>query len=58
MDPLVNLIGRGWFFTLLTIISGGGGLAANFAITNFGMVWRGKRLAKIRADQSLINGDR
>lgn len=48
MQPLVDGMGRGWFFTALTVISGGGGLVANFAITRWGMAWRRERLAKTR----------
>ncbi|EED16919.1 hypothetical protein TSTA_019800 [Talaromyces stipitatus ATCC 10500] len=48
MQPLVDAMGIGWFFSLLALISGGGGLAANFAITRFGTIWRGQRLAKTR----------
>ncbi|KAL8741614.1 MAG: hypothetical protein Q9190_005796 [Brigantiaea leucoxantha] len=44
LQPLVSIMGRGWFFTLLAITSGGGGLAANWAITTHGMHWRQQRI--------------
>lgn len=46
LQPLVDAMGRGWYFTLLAIISGGGGLAANGAIIKYGMLWRCQRLSK------------
>ncbi|KAL9003078.1 MAG: hypothetical protein Q9188_004031 [Gyalolechia gomerana] len=44
LQPLVDAIGRGWVFTLLSILSGGGGIAANWLINNRGMAWRHHRL--------------
>ena len=46
LQPLVDVMGRGWFFTLLAFLSGGGGLATNWAINTHGMQWRQQRLAK------------
>ena len=37
LRPLVDLMGLGWFFTLLACLSGGGGLATNWAINTHGM---------------------
>ncbi|TVY68622.1 Itaconate transport protein [Lachnellula suecica] len=51
MQPLVGIMGRGWFFTTLAIISGGGGLVANFVLLKWGMKWRRGRLAKTRKKQ-------
>lgn len=48
LQPLVNVMGRGWFFTLLTVLSGGGGLVADWLIKNKGMEWRRERLEKTR----------
>ena len=48
LQPLVNAIGRGWFFTLLACLSGGGGLATNWAINTHGFQWRQQRLAKTK----------
>ncbi|KAL8933234.1 MAG: hypothetical protein Q9216_006457 [Gyalolechia sp. 2 TL-2023] len=44
LQPLVDVIGRGWVFSLLSILSGGGGLVANWLINNRGMAWRHQRL--------------
>lgn len=46
LQPLVKVIGRGWFFTLLTVLSGGGGLAADWLVKNMGMEWRRERIEK------------
>ena len=48
LQPLVDIIGRGWFFTLLAFVSGGGGLLTNWATNTHGMQWRQQRLAKTR----------
>lgn len=46
LQPLVNAMGRGWYFTVLAILSGGGGIGANWAINTHGMRWRSHRVAK------------
>lgn len=51
LQPLVNVIGRNWFFTMLAISSGGGGLAADWATKRYGMQWRLRRLAKTRESE-------
>lgn len=51
LQPLVNVIGRNWFFTMLAISSGGGGLGADWAIKKYGMQWRLRRLAKVRKSE-------
>ncbi|KAI9716726.1 MAG: hypothetical protein M1828_007588 [Chrysothrix sp. TS-e1954] len=57
LQPLVGAIGRGWFFTLLALVSGGGGFFANLALVNHGMQWREARLAKGEAKiQGLAEG--
>ncbi|KAL9046309.1 MAG: hypothetical protein Q9214_000825 [Letrouitia sp. 1 TL-2023] len=43
LDPLVGIMGRGWFFTLLSVLSGGGGVVANWLINAKGMKWRNCR---------------
>ncbi|MCJ1244024.1 hypothetical protein MMC30_001221 [Trapelia coarctata] len=50
MQPLVDVMGRGWFFTLLTLVSGVGGLATVWAIQTRGMKWRGQRISKAGED--------
>ncbi|MCJ1375014.1 hypothetical protein MMC20_006248 [Loxospora ochrophaea] len=46
MQPLVDAMGRGWFFTLLGALSGGGGSITVWAIQLWGMEWRGERESK------------
>lgn len=46
LQPLVDVMGRGWFFTVLTVLSGGGGLAADWLVKNKGMEWRRERIEK------------
>ncbi len=46
LQPLVKVMGRGWFFTLLTVLSGGGGLVADWFVKNKGMKWRRERMEK------------
>ena len=46
MQPLTVSLGRGWYFTLLGILSGVGGAAAIWGLTTRGMEWRGQRLSK------------
>ena len=48
LQPLVDVMGRGWFFTVLTVLSGGGGLVADWLVKNKGMEWRQERIAKTR----------
>ena len=46
IQPLVGAMGRGWFFVVLALVSGGGGLLTNWAINTRGMRWRRQRLSK------------
>lgn len=48
LQPLVDIMARGWYFTLLSIISGVAGAAAVWAVQTRGMRWRGHRVAKTR----------
>lgn len=45
MQPLLDGMGRGWFFTFLGILSGVVGVAAVWAIQAWGMKWRGRRIS-------------
>ena len=45
LQPITNLIGRGWFFSLLATFSGGGGVIACWLTRSFGMKWRQARLS-------------
>ncbi|KAL9136203.1 MAG: hypothetical protein Q9175_002592 [Cornicularia normoerica] len=46
LQPLVDVMGRGWFFTVLTVLSGGGGLVADWLVKSKGMEWRRERIEK------------
>ena len=46
LQPLVDVMGRGWFFSVLAVLSGGGGLVADWLVKNKGMGWRRKRIGK------------
>ena len=50
LQPLVDVMGRGWYFTLLTLLSGGGGIVSIWFVQTRGMRWRRQRLSK--ADKS------
>jgi hypothetical protein len=43
MQPLLNRIGEGVFFSVLVVASGVIGLALIFSIRRFGMRWRSQR---------------
>jgi hypothetical protein len=43
LQPLLDAAGRGWYFTLLGLWSGGCGAIAILLIRKKGMQWRGKR---------------
>lgn len=47
VQPLIDALGRGWYFTFLGILSGLGGAAATWALQTRGMKWRGQRRAKV-----------
>lgn len=47
LQPLLNALGRGWYFTLLGLWSGGFGLAAVYFIRKKGMGWRTRRLGSV-----------
>lgn len=57
LQPLVDVMGRGWFFTVLTVLSGVGGLAADWLVKNKGMEWRRERIEKTNREK-IENGDR
>ncbi|KEF54925.1 uncharacterized protein A1O9_09368 [Exophiala aquamarina CBS 119918] len=46
LQPLLDAAGRGWFFTVLGLWSGGFGAVAVCCIKNRGMGWRKRRLDK------------
>jgi hypothetical protein len=43
LQPLVDVMGKGWFFSLLGMLSGVGGLAAQMALRRWGMQSRRRR---------------
>jgi hypothetical protein len=43
MQPIIDKIGYGWFFTLLGLLSGIYGLGAYLCVMAFGMEWRQRR---------------
>ena len=47
IEPLVNTMGRGWFFTLVSLIDGVGSMVAVLAIREWGAKWRTDRAAEI-----------
>jgi MFS family permease len=47
LQPLLDALGRGWYFTALGIWSGGCGAVAVWLIRTRGMDWRTKRLSKV-----------
>lgn len=51
LQPLVNVMGRGWLFTVLVVLSGGGGMAAIWAMTRYSMQWRQQRLSTTDSSQ-------
>lgn len=51
MQPLIDALGRGWYFTGLAIVSGVGGALAVWLIQTRGMEWRRKRLKRTGANR-------
>ncbi|MCJ1468272.1 hypothetical protein MMC07_006900 [Pseudocyphellaria aurata] len=58
LQPLQDIMGRGWFFVLLAALSGGGGLATNWAINARGMQWRQQRMSKEKEKLGRLNDSR
>ena len=44
LQPLVSAVGYGWCFTTLSVLSGGGGAIAHWALRQWGMLWRSQCL--------------
>ena len=57
LQPLVNALGRGWYFSLLTIVSGASCAAALWAIQTRGKKWRGLRLSNATKIHSIDDSD-
>ncbi|MCJ1424394.1 hypothetical protein MMC29_002282 [Sticta canariensis] len=47
VQPLVSVLGRGWYFTALSIVTGCAGSVAVWTIRTWGMKWRNERVAQI-----------
>ena len=43
IQPLIDVMGKGWLFTLLGILTGAGGFAAHHTLRQRGMEWRNSR---------------
>ena len=56
LQPLLDALGRGWYFTVLALVSGAAGSAAVWGIQSRGMRWRGQRLAKTRRTDPSTEG--
>ena len=52
-EPLIDTIGKGWFFTLLAILSGIFGLIGNLSLRLWGMQWRKQRDRDIQQDNEV-----
>jgi uncharacterized membrane-anchored protein YitT (DUF2179 family) len=49
LQPLEEALGRGWVFTMLTALSGGGGFVAAWMMRRKGMEWsREQRGLRVR----------
>lgn len=46
VQPLINLLGRGWYFTALGLTTGTAGSVAMWMIRTWGMEWRRERVLK------------
>ena len=46
VQPLVRVLGRGWYFTALAIVTGGVGSVVVWSIRKWGAKWRQERVAK------------
>lgn len=46
LQPLVDCLGRGWYFSSLSVVGGVGSAAAVWAVQKQGMKWRRRRLSK------------
>lgn len=49
LQPLVEVIGKGWFFSLLGVLCGAGGFISLMVLRRWGMAWRKVRREKAMA---------
>lgn len=52
LQPLLDAAGRGWYFTVLGIWSGGCGAVAVWFIQRKGMDWRTRRIARAKTEEA------
>lgn len=58
LQPLLDALGRGWYFTVLGLVSGAAGSAAVWAIQTHGMKWRSQRIARtVKASEGKLSRD-
>jgi MFS family permease len=53
LEPAVKIMGRNWYFTLLGLLNGGGGMIAVLIIRSQGRKWRLQRTRKSQAVEEL-----
>ncbi|MCJ1468277.1 hypothetical protein MMC07_006905 [Pseudocyphellaria aurata] len=53
LQPLVDRLGRGWYFTSLSIVGGIGSAAAVWVVQKWGMMWRSQRLSRTSRSQPI-----
>lgn len=54
IEPLTDAVGKGWYFTIFALFTGLGCLLCVLASRWKGLEWRGKRVAKIVPESSLV----
>ncbi|KAF2493276.1 MFS general substrate transporter [Lophium mytilinum] len=54
IEPLGHAVGRGWFFTIFSLFTGGGCVACVLVSRWKGMAWRQKRMARSYEERSLF----
>ena len=55
VQPLIDVMGRGWYFTLLGIVVGSASILAVSSIRRWGMRWRIQRVSKSTASSGTNN---
>lgn len=55
LQPLIDILGRGWYFTSLSIVGGIGSAAAVWTVQRRGMKWRSQRLSNITMSHATEN---
>ena len=55
VQPLIDVMGRGWYFTLLGMVVGSASILAVSSIRRWGMRWRIQRVSKNTASSGIVN---